>query len=82
MTAEHHDHLERRRRVAARDEDARQLRDREDEDEIEEELERRDASAAIDELGHLRIIAKPSAGRSAAGQNRGAPCLSLSGGRK
>ena len=59
---EHHDDLHGCSRVAARDEHARQLRDREDEDEVEEELERRDAGTAIDELGHNVIFPQSSAG--------------------
>ena len=68
---EHHDHLQRRLRAAARHENARQLRDREDEDEVEEELERRDTRAAVDQLGHRAIIVESSAGGGAAGQNGG-----------
>jgi hypothetical protein len=52
---QHHDHLGDRRGTLSLDEDAGQLRDREDEDEIEEELERRDANASLGR-GHDRII--------------------------
>ncbi len=58
---EHHDDLSERGDVPACDQHGRQLRDREDEDEVEEELERRDALGAIRlELGHARIIAWPT----------------------
>jgi hypothetical protein len=53
----HHDHLRDCRDVPALDENARQLRDREDEDEIEEELERRDAGGALGfHQRHARIF--------------------------
>jgi len=44
---QHHDDLHECCKTLAVDKDARQLRDREDEDEIEEELEGRDANAAL-----------------------------------
>jgi hypothetical protein len=63
---QHHDDVQRAGRISARDEDAGQLRDREDEDEVEEQLERRDAGAAVDRLGHCAIIAEtPTCGREA-----------------
>ena len=70
---EHHRDLDRTGYAAASDEDARQLRDREDEDEIEEELERRDACAPVDEFGHDSIIPEPPAGAERRRPNGGAP---------
>ena len=55
---EHHDDLHRTGSPVSAYEHGRQLRDREDEDEVEEELERRDASASIDQLGHDTIISE------------------------
>ena len=54
---EHHDHLGDGSRSATIDQHSGQLGDREDEDEVEEELERRDACTAIGfELRHGRIF--------------------------
>src|SRR5215218_6469986 len=54
---QHHDDLPERGAVMALGQDVGQLRDREDEDEVEEELERRDARAARrDRGGHGEII--------------------------
>ena len=72
---EHHEHLD-RGRAGPGDEHAGQLRDREDEDEIEEELERRDPRAPVDRLlGHGEIMAHTT-GRSAAGQTAALLCPS------
>jgi hypothetical protein len=66
---EHHDDVDERRHPPAGDEDAGQLRDREDEDQVEEELERGDARAPVDGLlGHVEIISEPAAAAGAAGQ--------------
>ena len=81
---EHDDDLSHRGRVTALDEHAGQLRDREDEDEVEEELERRDANRALRRSGHApnHLLASPPArappARTAA-PRRG---VRLSGGRR
>jgi hypothetical protein len=59
--AQHQDDLSEGLAVRPRDEHRRQLRDREDEDEIEEELERRDAKLVLPLWHRGRAVSHPAA---------------------
>jgi hypothetical protein len=63
---EHHDDVCGCGDTAPAYEHVRELRDREDEDEVEEQLERGDGHAAVDELRHRRIIAQWGGGAASA----------------